>query len=166
MIKKYKEICNAIVVQFCAKQEMDFNGWTADEVGGIAECSDFYFNFLDILKDIEKKVDKGVIIDWYYSNIDNENNYINYNSWLMGLRHEKLDVNQSMKDLNKKIKKASKNWKGVNVDEFIDEVKGISDKPNVSDSFNHETISKIRNSKSDAEARRMIIEELKKADRN
>lgn len=125
IIKKYKEICNAIVIQFCEKQSMSFNGWVADEVGGIAECSDFYFNFLDILKDVEKKVEKGVIIDWYYSNIDNENNYINYNSWLMGLRHEKVDVEQSMKDLKKQIKKASKNWKGVNVDEFIDEVKGI-----------------------------------------
>ena len=36
-----------------------------------------------------------------------------------------INIDQSMKDLNKKIKKASKNWKGVNVDEFIDEVKGI-----------------------------------------
>ena len=92
MIKKYKEICNAIVVQFCEKQDMDFNGWIADEVGGIAECSDFYFNFVDIVKDIDRNIEKGVIIDWYYSNTDNENNYINYNSWLMGLRHDKLDV--------------------------------------------------------------------------
>ena len=77
---------------------MDFNGWVADEVGGIAECSDFYFNFLDIVKDIEKNVDKGVIIDWYYSNIDNENNYINYNSWLMGLRHEKINGSKELAD--------------------------------------------------------------------
>ena len=97
MINIYKEICNAIVVQFCEKQSMSFYGWVSDEVGGIAECSVFYFNFLDIVKDIDRKVDKGVIIDWYYSNIDNENNYINYNSWLMGLRHEKINVDEVKK---------------------------------------------------------------------
>lgn len=40
-----------------------------------------------------------------------------------------INVEQSMKNLDKSIKKASKNWKGVNVDEFIDEVKGICPHP-------------------------------------
>lgn len=94
MIKKYKEICNAIVVQFCEKQEMDFNGWVADDIGSIAECNDFYFCFADIVKDIEKNVEKGVIVDWYYANLGKQGNYINYISWLMGFRHKEINVDE------------------------------------------------------------------------
>jgi hypothetical protein len=53
-------------------------------------------------------------------------------------------------------------WHHKLIDEFIEtKVKNNVDLADVSGSFNHETISKIRNSQSDAEARRIIATHIK-----
>jgi hypothetical protein len=78
--KRYKLICEQYVQEFCKKQEMDFGGWTANIVGGIAYCSGFYFNFFDIVWDVNSNQKRGLIIDWYYyTQIEQINiNYFNY----------------------------------------------------------------------------------------
>lgn len=88
---KYEDACNEYLELFCEKQEMTNDGWVADDVGGIAVCSDFYFNLHDIVLDINTNQPKGDIVDWYYDNIDADSDYINYNSYIMGLRIK--DVN-------------------------------------------------------------------------
>ena len=45
----YEFACNEYVQKFCNKQEMTNEGWVNDDVGGIALCSDFYFNLHDIV---------------------------------------------------------------------------------------------------------------------
>lgn len=89
-IKQLKETydfaCNEYVKKFCNKQEMTNEGWVNDDVGGIALCSDFYFNLHDIVWDINSKQPKGQIIDWYYENLDNPEKSINYYSYTKGLR--------------------------------------------------------------------------------
>lgn len=86
----YESVCNEYVHHFCDKQEITFDGWVGDEIGGIAVCSDFYFNLHDIILDINLNQPKGQIINWYYDNLNehmNENEkYINYNSYIKGLR--------------------------------------------------------------------------------
>ena len=69
---------------------MDFIGWVADIVGGIASCNDFYFNFQDIVWDINSKQPKGAIVDWYYDNLDIPKKSINYYSYTKGLRVSEL----------------------------------------------------------------------------
>jgi len=89
LIALYKSTATLIVEVFCEKQEMGFEHWV-DE-GHIALCSDFFFNFSDILQDLEKEVEKGKIIEWYdYSMEEHQSGrgYVNYNSWLMGYRNE------------------------------------------------------------------------------
>ncbi len=88
---RYESSCNAYIDVFCQKQEMDFNGWIGDEVGGIAECNDFYFDFHAIVKDIDTAQPKGLIIDWYYDNLEAER-FINYDSYIRGLRVSDLPV--------------------------------------------------------------------------
>jgi hypothetical protein len=84
--KKYEEVCNEYVDLFCKKQEMDFEGWVANSVGGIALCNDFFFNFHDIVWDINTDQPEGLIVSWYYDNTDNVEKSINYFSYTKGLR--------------------------------------------------------------------------------
>ena len=88
--KQYEFVCNEYVTKFCNKQEMDFIGWVADIVGGIACCNDFYFNFQDIVWDINSKQPKGAIVDWYYENLETPEKSINYFSYTKGLRVSEL----------------------------------------------------------------------------
>lgn len=55
---------------------MTFEMWV--EVGGIVLCSDFYFNFQDIVWDINSKQPKGAIIDWYYESLENTKKAVSY----------------------------------------------------------------------------------------
>jgi hypothetical protein len=84
--KEYELICKKYIDIFCKKQDLDFNGWVADNIGGIAICGDFYFNFQDIVLDINSKQPKGLIIEWHYDKIDNEGRKINYFSYTKGVR--------------------------------------------------------------------------------
>ena len=89
-IKKYEDSCNELVEEFCEKQDMSFEGWVGDHIGQIALCSDFYFNMTDIVLDLKKNAAVGLIVDWYYDNVEHEK-VINYNSYIMGLRHKDID---------------------------------------------------------------------------
>ena len=86
--KRYEEICNEYLDLFCEKHDVYYDYWVADQVGGIIEISDAFFNFDDIRLDIDldaPKEEKNSIWDWYWSNIDSEQ-IINYYSYLKGLR--------------------------------------------------------------------------------
>jgi len=84
--KEYNRICQEYIDLFCEKQEMEFDGWAGNEVGGVVMMGDFFFNFSDIFADINKEQPKGVIINWYYDNLENQDKAINYHSYTMGLR--------------------------------------------------------------------------------
>lgn len=84
--KEYNSICEKYMSQFCKKQEIDFEGWVGDIVGSIAYCGDFYFSFQDIVWDINSEQNKGLIIEWYYSTLNNPSEAINYYSYTKGLR--------------------------------------------------------------------------------
>lgn len=83
---KYESVCNEYIDAFIKKQSMSFEGWVGDTIGGIALCNDFYFNFQDIVWDINSKQPKGSITDWYYQNLDAPEKSINYYSYTKGLR--------------------------------------------------------------------------------
>ncbi len=89
--KQYLFVCNEYVIKFCNKQDMEFSGWVGDDVGGVALCNDFYFNFHDIVWDVNSKQPKGVIVDWYYQNLEVAEKSINYYSYTKGLRISELN---------------------------------------------------------------------------
>jgi hypothetical protein len=88
--KNYEDSCNAYIQEFCDKQEMDFNGWIADVVGGVAECNNFTFNFHDIVWDVNGNAPIGLIVDWYYESVANYPKSINYFAYTKGLRYSDL----------------------------------------------------------------------------
>ena len=89
---KYEQVCKEYVELFCKKQDMEYNGWVGGIVGGVAYCNDFFFNMRDIIWDINTEQPKGLIIEWYYNNIDDASKSINYYHYTKGLRKE--DVNK------------------------------------------------------------------------
>jgi len=51
----YEPACNDYLHEFCIKQSMENCGWVGDDIGGIANCSYFFFNMQDIVWDINSK---------------------------------------------------------------------------------------------------------------
>jgi hypothetical protein len=98
---QYENVCNEYVRRFCEKQEIDFDGWVGDEVGGIASfIHQYFFNMSDIILDITTNQPVGFILDWQSDGVDynmfdynmfkDKTEYINYNSYIMGLRYYDL----------------------------------------------------------------------------
>ncbi len=89
--KQYEYYCNEYINKFIKKQNIEFDGWILNEVGGTA-CfnGEFSLNFSDILLDINTKQKKGLILKWHYDFIENTPQNINYKSYTMGLRFEDI----------------------------------------------------------------------------
>ena len=91
--KRYEDICNEYLDLFCKKHDVYHTYWVGGIVGGIIDISDAFFNFDDNRLDIDldaKKEEKNSIWDWYWSNIDSEQQ-INYYSYLKGLRIKNIN---------------------------------------------------------------------------
>ena len=80
----FEDAVNGYMEAFCEKHEESLDWWVHNEVGGIAFfCSGRFFNFSDILLDIDRGVAKGLIKEWHEGTANKE---INYKSWLIGAR--------------------------------------------------------------------------------
>lgn len=90
LLENYEKAVLNIIEYFCKKQELYFEYWAADCVGEVA-CfgGDIFLDFDDIIHDLNNYVPKGLIIDWYFEQLDNECTKINYRSYIMGARFEK-----------------------------------------------------------------------------
>ena len=82
----YETACHAYIDEFCKKQEIDFDFWVADIIGGICVLGDFSFNFNDIVYDINSNQPKGAIFGWYEDNLKRPGKSINYFSYTKGIR--------------------------------------------------------------------------------
>lgn len=94
--QKYDACCNDIITLFCEKQNIEFDGWIADEIGGIAGfATQYFFNISDLMLDLTTKQPKRLILDWQNDMTDfnmcrEKRLYINYKSYTMGLRSKDL----------------------------------------------------------------------------
>ena len=85
--EQYKLIVEEYIHEFCNKQDVSFEFWVADQIGGIACFGDIlYFNFLDIVYDIDSLQPKGQILEWIYYSVDNHYKSIDYISYSKLLR--------------------------------------------------------------------------------
>jgi hypothetical protein len=91
-IIQYESICNEIVKMFAKKQELDFDGWVGNDVGGIAAFGgQYFFSMQDIILDLNTRQKKGFILEWQnemveYAMSDPPKQTINYKSYTLGLR--------------------------------------------------------------------------------
>lgn len=94
IIEKYEHTCMQIIEAFCKKQELDFEYWLANKVGGAGSFGDFIFKFSDIVHDLKSDQPKGFIIEWYSHDFEanqdlthDKRNFINYENYCLGERH-------------------------------------------------------------------------------
>lgn len=96
----YEDVCNEYILRFCEKQDIEFDGWIGNEIGGIASfISQYFFTIDEIILDLNTKQPKGLILDWQSAGVDhnmfNKSQVnINYKSYTMGLRYENLKNDQ------------------------------------------------------------------------
>ena len=97
VVRKYKKACDDLAELV---NEQLFDGcrewyWIGDEVGGACD-----FEETDVLnpEDMVRIIENGLTYDqyseWREANLDHAQ-YINLKSWLMGLRHDMLDKENS-----------------------------------------------------------------------
>lgn len=80
--QQYEKVCKEYVEEFCKKQDLEFDYFVCDLVGDVSSYSStYFFNFQDIVWDINSNQKKGRIIDWYWESLENTENAINYYSW-------------------------------------------------------------------------------------
>lgn len=84
--KRYEEVCHDYMKLFSEKQDFDFDWWAGDEIGGVAICGDLFFNFSDIVWDINSNQPKWKILEWYDHCLENPKKATNYYSYTKGLR--------------------------------------------------------------------------------
>jgi hypothetical protein len=76
---------------FCDKHEVEYNpeNWIGGK-GEVIEIGDMFINFSDIRIDLEEKVSKEIFAEWYWNVTENNLLFINYKSWIKGLRPKDL----------------------------------------------------------------------------
>lgn len=94
--KQFDDCVMQYIQEFEKKHDVEFEYWVGDEVGGIVILNDYYFNFLDIKRDIDTNQPKELIFKWYeegveYAMNNKKTKHINYSSYISGLRYSDLD---------------------------------------------------------------------------
>lgn len=92
--KQHEQACDQYVKKFCKRQDLIFHGWAGGIVGGMANCGDYYFNYHDIVWDVNSQQEKGLIISWYSDNSESPVDSISYFSYTSGLRIQDLKKHQ------------------------------------------------------------------------
>ena len=89
IIEQYEKACNNIVKHFAKKQDIQFDYWIAEEIGGVAAfIGQYFFHISDIVLDMKTNHPKGLILQWHDENIEKR---INYKSYISGLRVKDLE---------------------------------------------------------------------------
>lgn len=107
---QYKSLNKAIseyIKAFIKKQEMDFDYWLSDEIGGTA-CfgSEWMFSFNDIRLDLETNQPKHRILEWYEDslNLYEHTGYDNpYKAWLLAKGYISYQSDNPHEEANFKI---------------------------------------------------------------
>lgn len=80
-----------VIEAFEIKHDLEFQGFVADDIFGIADFGGtYFFNISDIYFDLISNQPKGLIIQWLEDCLENQEQTINYRSYAMGLRFKDL----------------------------------------------------------------------------
>lgn len=82
---------------FCEKQGFvyDKREWVGNIIGEVICINDMLVKLSDIRIDIDRNITKGIFSEWYWTVTESDLPYINYNSWVMGLRHKDLKQSEN-----------------------------------------------------------------------
>lgn len=86
----YTIVCEEYISKFETKHGRKFTGWVADEMAEVATFIDeYYFNFSDIVYDIDTRQPKGKIFEWqnYNVNLGGSGKTVSYRAYSKGFRY-------------------------------------------------------------------------------
>jgi hypothetical protein len=90
----YEKAITGITNLFEKKQGVNLEFWVSDEIGGVGCFGDNYFGIHEIIEDMDSDSKPGDIFNWQDDNTDEHihegGRYINYASYLKGLRIDQL----------------------------------------------------------------------------
>ena len=87
LILQYEKACNGIGRQFEKKQEIEFDGWVANDIGSVAGfIGQYYFNMEDMIYDLTTDQPKDMILDWQDYVVTTEKTHVNYRAYSKGMR--------------------------------------------------------------------------------
>jgi hypothetical protein len=93
-IEQYHKSCNRLVQKFAKKQELVFDYWVGEEIGGTASfCEEYFFSLAEIILDLETEQPRGKIVQWLQASVEDyfskglDSLMINYRSYIMGARY-------------------------------------------------------------------------------
>lgn len=74
----YEIACNDYILAFCKRQGCEVKDVIS--IGNLYEIADCFFSFSDIKTDVDYKMKKGKIFEWYWNELENSPypNYLNY----------------------------------------------------------------------------------------
>ena len=101
---EYELVCDKYIELFSEKQGLEYEFWVGDTVGEVAYFPDYWFNFSDIVLDINNYVPEGLITEWQNESLLNYDKglKINYYSYKNGLRYSYLvEQNEKTENLHK-----------------------------------------------------------------
>ena len=89
--EKIKKDAFELIKFFCEKYGLNFEYAVCDNPFTVILCSDFFFNFTDIIFCLDHDIESNLLFQWYNDNLENEKQ-INLQSYHSGLRHHYLDL--------------------------------------------------------------------------
>ncbi len=78
---------HAYIVAFEKKHECNMEYFVNDDIMGIVEIADHFFNVSDLILDIDNKCPKDLIWEWYDQTLESKQP-MNYQTYIKGLRYE------------------------------------------------------------------------------
>ena len=86
---RFNEICCDYVDRFCRKHEFNPKDVSWVNIGGIVSIADYFFSFDNIRYDIDNRVNKSMMIEFYDYSLDKYSQGINcpnYENYIKGAR--------------------------------------------------------------------------------
>lgn len=101
--KNYENAVNDYIKAFEATNEIDFDFWVGEEVGGICFFGDYSFNFADVKYVVDNKIAFDWLISWYYFVVEYEKCYINLDAYCRRRRDAERNEYFNIHDFEKKL---------------------------------------------------------------
>lgn len=113
-IKEWKEFTSQIMEDFLYDYFDDKKPkyyWVGDEVGGILNYGDYFFNFSDILMCYKLKITFEQLINWYDFCLENQSIHISLSKYILSPEERKEAEEKHLKELRDRMELAEKEFK-------------------------------------------------------
>ena len=85
--------------------------WVSDEVGGILNYGDYWFNFSDILTCYKLSITEEQLLNWYSFCMENNSVNISLAKYILNPQERKEAEEKHLKELKERVESAEKEFK-------------------------------------------------------